>query len=50
MICTMTESEFVALCRDQGWGEPRSVTYEPNQRPDPHAHDFHALVLLLSDR
>lgn len=44
----MTEDEFAEACRAGGWGEPRPVQWDPGQRPDLHAHDFDAFVLLLS--
>lgn len=43
----MTEDEFVERCRAEGWGVPRAVEYAPDQRPEPHTHDFDAWVLLL---
>jgi len=44
----MTDDEFRARCTAEGWAEPRTMTYEPDQRPDLHTHDFDAMVLMLS--
>ena len=43
----MTEDEFRALAVDEGYVNFRSVRYEPGNRPELHAHDVSAKVLLL---
>ncbi len=42
----MTDDEFRELAEREGYGEVREVSYQPNQRPDLHSHEFAALVLL----
>lgn len=42
----MTDDEFAAWADDDGFSAPRLMTYEPNQKPPMHAHDFDARLLV----
>lgn len=43
----MTEDEFRALAVAEGYVNFRTVRYEPGNRPELHAHDVSAKVLLV---
>lgn len=42
----MTPDEFAAWVDADGFSAPRPMTYEPNQQPPMHAHDFDARLLV----
>ncbi len=44
----MTHDEFAAWVDADGFSVPRPMTYEPNQKPPMHAHDFDARLLVTS--
>lgn len=44
----MNEARFRRQLQEQGYGEARSVEFEPNLVNDMHTHDFSAFVLVVS--
>jgi len=42
----MTHDEFAARLDGDGFSLPRPMTYEPNQKPPMHAHEFDARLLV----
>ena len=44
----MNEVQFRGQLREQGYGEARSLEFEPNSVNDMHSHDFSAFVLVVS--
>ncbi len=44
----MNEAQFREQLQEQGYGEARSLEFEPNSVNDMHTHDFSAFVLVLS--
>ncbi len=44
----MNEAQFRDQLQEQGYGEPRSLDFEPNSVNDMHTHDFSAFVLVVS--
>ena len=42
----MTDDEFAAWVDADGFSAPRPKTYEPNQKPPMHSHDFDARLLV----
>ncbi len=42
----MNEAQFREQLQEQGYGEARSLEFEPNSVNDMHTHDFSAFVLV----
>ncbi|MEO6652030.1 MAG: hypothetical protein ABIP17_05170 [Ilumatobacteraceae bacterium] len=42
----MTHDEFTAWVEGDGFSPTRSMSYEPDQRPPMHAHEFDARLLV----
>ena len=44
----MNEAQFREQAQEQGYGEARSLDFEPNSVNDMHTHDFSAFVMVVS--
>ncbi len=44
----MSEDEFRTLITGAGYPEVRAISYEPNQAPELHTHDFDAKGVVLT--
>lgn len=44
----MTDDDFASWVASDGYSATRPMTYEPNQQPPMHAHEFDARLLVTS--